>query len=80
MEDYKTNNSYILFMWENVKSSGAIKPWIVVVLVIEVATALAFGLYFFIRTTGSKHLRTKRREERLAAAEPSKPNTPNSNK
>ena len=64
MEDYKTNNSYILFMWENVKSSGAIKPWIVVLLSLEVAAALGFGGYFFVRTTRSKRLRKRRREER----------------
>jgi hypothetical protein len=43
-----TNNAYILWMWENVKSSGAIQPWIHRgSVVIEVATALGFGLYFF---------------------------------
>ena len=55
----------ILFiMWENVKSSGAIKPWIVVLLSLEVAAALGFGGYFFVRTTRSKRLRKRRREER----------------
>jgi len=73
MEDYKGNNSYILFMWENVKSSGAIKPWIVVLLVVEVVLALGFGGYFLVRTLGSKRLRKRRREERLAALPASKP-------
>jgi hypothetical protein len=45
----RRNNSYILFMWENVKSSGAIQPWIVVLLSLEAAAALGFGLYFFFR-------------------------------
>jgi spermidine/putrescine-binding protein len=62
MEDYGENNSYILFIWENVKSSGAIQPWIVILLSIEVASALAVGLYFFLKARAAKILRKKRRE------------------
>jgi spermidine/putrescine-binding protein len=79
MEDYKTNNSYILFMWENVKSSGAIQPWIVVLLSIEAACALGFGLYFFFRARASKALRKKRREDRQAS-EVKKPSAPSAGK
>jgi spermidine/putrescine transport system substrate-binding protein len=67
MEDYKNNNAYILFMWENVKSSGAIKPWIVILLSVEVATALGIGLYIFFKNRGGKALRKRRREEMQAA-------------
>jgi hypothetical protein len=63
MEDYGENNSYILFIWENVKSSGAIQPWIVILLSIEVAAALTVGLYFFFKAHASKILRKKRRED-----------------
>jgi|LAHS01.1.fsa_nt_gb spermidine/putrescine transport system substrate-binding protein len=76
MEDYKTNNSYILFMWENVKSSGAIQPWIVVLLSLEAAAALGFGLYFFFRSRASKVLRKKRREDRQSAEPAKVPQTP----
>jgi spermidine/putrescine transport system substrate-binding protein len=63
MEDYGENNSYILFIWENVKSSGAIQPWIIILLSIEVAAALSVGLYFFFKARASKILRKKRRED-----------------
>lgn len=66
MEDYRDNNAFILKMWENVKSSGTIQPWIVIVLVIEVGAALGVGIYFWVKTSTSKSLRKKRREERKA--------------
>jgi len=68
MEDYGDNNPYILLMWENVKAGGTMKPWIIVLLVVEAVAAVGVGLYFFIRSHASKVLRTRRREDRLAAS------------
>jgi spermidine/putrescine transport system substrate-binding protein len=68
MEDYRDNNAFILKMWENVKSSGTIQPWIVIVLVVEVGAALCVGIYFLVKTSAGKTLRKKRREERKSAS------------
>ncbi len=66
MEDYGTsNNTYVLRMWENVKSSGAIETWVIVVLAVEGALAIGFGTYFFSKKRTAKLLRRKRREESL---------------
>jgi spermidine/putrescine transport system substrate-binding protein len=60
MEDYGDNNSYVLRMWEAVKS-GSIPLWVIIVLLIEILVALIVGLYFFIRHSIAKSLRKKRR-------------------
>lgn len=67
MEDYGDNNDYVVRMWENVKSSGSIQPWIIVIIVIEViAFVLAIAL-ILSRKALSKKLRKKRREERASS-------------
>lgn len=67
MEDYKNNNSLILFMWENVKSGGTIQPWIIVLLSVEVLAALSLTLYLFFKSHAAKILRRRRRAERQGA-------------
>lgn len=63
MEDYGENNSYVLKMWESVKS-GSVPTWVIIVLVIEAALALSIlGAYLGIRLT-SKKLRKNRLKER----------------
>jgi spermidine/putrescine-binding protein len=74
MEDYGENNTYVLRMWENVKSAGGIQVWIVVLFSIEVAAALAVGIYFFVRSATAKVLRKKRREQNAAPATPTNSN------
>ncbi len=65
MEDYGENNSYVLKMWESVKS-GSVPTWVIIVLVIECALALSLlGAYLGIRLT-SKRLRKNRLKERKA--------------
>jgi hypothetical protein len=66
MEDYgTTNNTYVLRMWENVKSSGGLATWVLVVLGVEAGLALGFGLYFFSKKRAAKLLRKRRREADL---------------
>ncbi|MCH3910023.1 MAG: extracellular solute-binding protein [Bacilli bacterium] len=67
MEDYGDNNTYILRMWENVKSGGTIQPWIVVVLCVEGTVAIAIVGYLLITKKTSKRLRKRRREEKKEA-------------
>ncbi len=65
MEDYGENNSYVLKMWESVKS-GSVPLWVAIVLSIEVTTILvAFGLYMGYKIANKK-LRKNRRLERKA--------------
>ncbi len=61
MEDYGDNNEYVLRMWENVKASGVLEPWIIVLFVIEIALALGIASYFIVRKQLSLHQRKKRR-------------------
>jgi spermidine/putrescine-binding protein len=66
MEDYGTdNNTYVLRMWENVKSSGGLAAWVIAVLGVEAGLAIGFGLYFFSKKRTAKLLRKRRREPDL---------------
>ena len=63
MEDYGENNDYVLRMWENVKASGVLETWIIVVFSLEIAIAAGLIAFFLIK----KKLSLKRRRERRAA-------------
>lgn len=65
MKDYGSANSYVLNVWEDVKS-GSLEPWVVVTISLEVALALGLALYFGIKGSSAKKLRKRRREEKKA--------------
>jgi spermidine/putrescine transport system substrate-binding protein len=62
MEDYGDNNSYVLRMWEAVKS-GTIPTWVIILLSVEGGIALVAILYFSTKKFMSRRLRHKRKEE-----------------
>lgn len=61
MEDYGNNNEYVLRMWENVKASGVLEPWIIVLFCLEIVLAIGIASYFIVRKQLSLHERKKRR-------------------
>lgn len=61
MEDYGSNNEYVLRMWENVKASGVLEPWIIVLFCLEIVLAIGIASYFIVRKQLSLHERKKRR-------------------
>ncbi len=63
MEDYGDNNSYVLKMWESVKS-GSIPTAVIVILIVELGLALGVAIAFFSIRYTSKKLRRNRRKER----------------
>ena len=65
MEDYGSNNSYVLRMWEDVKA-GPLEIWVVVCFSIIVALALGAGIYAFLSKKRKLALRKQRRAERKA--------------
>jgi spermidine/putrescine transport system substrate-binding protein len=62
MEDYGDNNSYVLRMWEAVKS-GTIPTWVIILLSVEGGIALVAIIYFSTKKFMSRRLRHKRKEE-----------------
>ncbi len=63
MEDYGENNTYVLKMWENVKSGGTLTTPIIVIFAVEVAGFIALGAILGGKKLYSKKLRKKRRKE-----------------
>jgi spermidine/putrescine transport system substrate-binding protein len=63
MEDYGDSNSYVLRMWEAVKS-GTIPVAVVVILSVELAIALILVGYYLFSKYGTKRLRERRRQAR----------------
>lgn len=61
MEDYGNNNEYVLRMWENVKASGVLEPWIIVLFCLEIVLAIGIASYFIVRKQLSLRERKKRR-------------------
>lgn len=65
MADYGEANSYVLRMWESVKS-GKIELWVVVVFSVELILGLGVGVYFLLKKAEKTKLRKKRREDKKA--------------
>ena len=65
MEDYGSQNSYVLKMWESVKS-GSVPTWVIIMLIVELSLALVGMVAFFSLRYTSKKLRKNRRKERMA--------------
>jgi spermidine/putrescine transport system substrate-binding protein len=63
MEDYGDNNSYVLRMWEAVKS-GSLPTMVIIVLSIEAGIVLVIACYFLFKNGVSKNLRHKRKQAR----------------
>lgn len=63
MEDYGENNTYVLKMWENVKSGGTLTTPIIAIFAVEVAGFIALGAILGGKKLYSKKLRKKRRKE-----------------
>ncbi len=63
MEDYGENNTYVLKMWENVKSGGTLTTPIIVIFSVEIAAFVILGGVLGGRKLYSKKLRKKRRAE-----------------
>ncbi len=63
MEDYGENNTYVLKMWENVKSGGTLTTTIIVIFAVEVIAFVTLGAVLGGKKLYSKKLRKKRRLE-----------------
>lgn len=65
MEDYGENNSFVLKMWESVKS-GSVPTWVIVVLCVEAVLVIGIlGTYIGLKIANKK-LRKARRKEKNA--------------
>ena len=65
MKDFAGNNAKILELWEDFKS-GELKPFVIIILSVEVGAALTFGIYTISKKKISKALRSKRKASRQA--------------
>ncbi len=63
MEDYGDNNTYVLRMWENVKSGGTLTTPIIVIFSLEIVFFITLGAVLGGKKLYSKKLRKKRRKE-----------------
>ena len=62
MKDFGVNNAKIIQLWEDFKV-GELPNWAIIILIIEVASMAAVGIYLFARKRITKALRNQRKQK-----------------